>query len=100
MINRVDFIESVSGIEYPEMLVHFFDHFIALKNIVEDSGKIIVLSSTDTAIKFSIEFKNKQDQETVLNIVSSLHGFAVIYGRVINVEVSSICENSITISLS
>jgi hypothetical protein len=30
MIDRVNFLESVQGIQYPDMLANFFDHFIAL----------------------------------------------------------------------
>ena len=35
-MDRIAFIESISGINYPEMLVHFFDQFIALKKLVEE----------------------------------------------------------------
>ena len=55
IMDRINFFGSVSGIEYPEMIVNFFDHFIALKQIVEDSGTITVLNSDDKSISFSIE---------------------------------------------
>ena len=34
-MNRVQFFNSIGGIQYPRMIVDFFDHFIALKQIVE-----------------------------------------------------------------
>ena len=37
MIDRVNFLESVQGIQYPDMLANFFDHFIALKALVSVS---------------------------------------------------------------
>ena len=56
MTSRVQFLESVSGIQYPEMIVDFFDHFVALKQIVQDSGKVEVLNFDKNSICFSIKF--------------------------------------------
>ena len=46
MRSRLEFFESISDIEYPLMLVKFFDHFIALKELVQDYGDTLeVLTS-------------------------------------------------------
>lgn len=86
-MDRCDFIEAVSGIQYPEMIVHFFDHFIALKKIVENTGKVTVLSNNDSEIVFSIDFLNKDNFNYALAIINSLNGTISIYNRPMNVEV-------------
>ena len=58
MVNRLQFFDSISGIKYPKMMIDFFDHFIALKKIVEDTGSISVDKSTENFIRFSIAFNN------------------------------------------
>ena len=50
MSNRIVFFDSISGIKYPEMLVDFFDQFIALKQLVQDCGTITVDSYTESSI--------------------------------------------------
>ena len=40
MVNRIKFFESVNGIQYPDMIIKFFDHFLALRYLVEDKGII------------------------------------------------------------
>ena len=98
-MDRVSFIESVSGIKYPGMIVDFFDHFIALKGLVEDSGKVNVLSNTETSISFSISFSSSQARDMALNTVNSLGGTVVIYNRPISVGVQVPTDSEIIISL-
>lgn len=86
-MDRCNFIEAVSGIQYPEMIVHFFDHFIALKKIVEDTGKVTVVSNTDSEIVFLINFSKKKDSDYALSMINSLGGSIVIYDRPMNVQV-------------
>ena len=89
-MNRVDFFESVSGIQYPEMVVNFFDHFVALKQIVEDSGKVYVLSVDNRSIQFKIDF---DDQSTINNAYATIvaNGQTIIvYNRPIRVEVEAL----------
>ena len=38
------------------MLVEFFDHFIALKQLVEDYGRVSVHKTDGNSITFSISF--------------------------------------------
>ena len=58
MSNRIVFFDSISGIKYPEMLVDFFDQFIALKQLVQDCGTITVDSYTESSISFFISFND------------------------------------------
>lgn len=98
-MDRVDFIESVSGIKYPGMIVDFFDHFIALKQIVEDSGKVNVLSNDNTSITFSILFSSLDAKNLALNTINSLAGHIAIYGRPISIYVEVLTDLELKISL-
>ena len=97
MLSRLTFFESISGIQYPEMLVIYFDHFIALKQLVEDTGKVTVISNTDTSITFSIKFNNAKNNDKARSIAQS--GVVVIYGRTIQVQVNILSETEIEIVL-
>ena len=59
-MDRVSFIESVSGIQYPEIIVNFFDHFMVLRQIVQDSGSVSVVKNTENSILFLVEFKDPE----------------------------------------
>lgn len=99
-MNRINFFGSVSGVEYPEMIVNFFDHFVALKQLVEDSGTVKVLESTEKSITFSIEFNDNSYRDNALAAIYSLGGVIVIYERPISISVSTHYDNSIKISLT
>ena len=99
-MNRVEFIDSISGIKYPEMLADFFDHFVALKQIVEDSGTINVLNSNESSIMFSITFNNNSVLMSALDTINTLNGSIVIYERPIAINVKRPTDNSIIINLS
>lgn len=98
-MNRIEFFDSVSGIDYPDMIVHFFDHFIALKQLVEDNGKIYVTDCTDDKIGFEICFNNTISKDSALAMINSLGGTIVIYNRPINVTIDSVTECSVKINL-
>ena len=66
-MNRIQFFDSISGIQYPKMIVDFFDHFIALKQIVEDKGSVTVDNNNDSSIEFSIIFKSNNDRDLALS---------------------------------
>lgn len=101
MINRIAFFESVDGIQYPSMIVDFFDHFIALKKIVEDSGKIKVLSSVNNQnIIFSIEFATTDNMRLALNVIESNNGIIDIYGRPMNIAIKPLNKKEIQISIA
>lgn len=98
-MDRVSFLEAVDGINYPKMIVDFFDHFIALKQIVDDSGKVRVLSNQDNVIVFTVEFYAPNDFNNALNIINSLGGSIVIYGRVISIQIEVLADMHIKIAL-
>jgi hypothetical protein len=105
-MNRVNFIESVTGILYPEMIVTFFDHFIALKRLVEDSGSLVedsgsiqVLESSNNSITFSITFKDVHMKMSASNVIQSCGNMIVVYGRHITIQIEELSDNSIKINL-
>ena len=97
MISRLDFFESISNIQYPLMLVEFFDHFIALKQIVEDTGKISVIESTQNSISFSIIFDNIKNRDRAL--LNAQTGSVIIYGKPISVQIDVISDTEIRFKL-
>ena len=84
--DRISFLDSVSGIQQPEIIVEFFDHFMALKQIVEGYGNISVISSNSNCITFLVEFPNKETTEMALSNIPDPPYFS-IYGRSIKVYV-------------
>ena len=99
MVNRITFINSVSGINYPEMIVDFFDHFIALKQLVEDSGSVNVLKSENNSISFQVNFISKEYKDQMINLVNSLGGSIIIYGRPIGISLINISDISVQVNL-
>jgi len=100
MINRIDFLESINGIQYPSMIVDFFDHFIALKRIVEDSGNITVINSINNYnIDFSIEFMSTDCMKLAMQIIESNQGVIDIYGKPMKILVKPLSEKAIQISI-
>ena len=87
-MNRLEFFESVSGIVYPNMLVDFFDQFVALKEMIDNRGVVTINSSSDTYISANIEFKDQSSRKYVLDFINSLNGVVIIYQRPINVQVN------------
>jgi len=87
-IDRITFLESVSGIDYPHMLVDFFDHFLALKRIVENSGKVFVPQQDEdnNRIVFKIEFFDIKAKETAIDLINN-NGIIIIYERPIHVNI-------------
>lgn len=96
-MDRISFLESISGIQYPEMLVEFFDQFIALKQVVEDNGKITVQEKSTSGITFVILFDNSQSRDIALSNISS--GPVIIYGKQINIGVNAISDTELQIML-
>ena len=87
-MDRIQFFESISGIEYPHMLVDFFDHFLALKEIVENSGKINIpqQENTNKHITFDIEFSDSKAKETAVDLINN-NGSIIIYDRPIYINI-------------
>ena len=96
-MNRIQFFDSISGIQYPKMIVDCFDHFIALKQIVEDKGSVTVDNNNDSSIEFSIKFKSNNDRDLALSNIQS--GTIVIYNRPISVGIESLTDHAIKVIL-
>ena len=85
-MDRIAFLESISGIQYPEMIVEFFDQFLALKYLVEDYGQIYVIKFTD------VEYRDK----ALSNVQTSS---VVIYGKPISINLEILSETEIKFTL-
>lgn len=97
-MDRITFFKSVSGMQYPDMVVNFFDHFIALKQIVEDKGSVTVDNSDQISITVTISFHNKMDRDMALEMIRPEQ--IMIYGRPIRISVDVLTGNQIKIVLS
>ena len=101
-MDRVTFFESISNdcdIEYPDILVKFFDQLIALKQLVENTGSVVVYDCSDTYINFSIKFGSAEDARYALAKINSLGGTIVIYNRPITIGVEVLTDKELKISL-
>lgn len=98
-MDRCTFFNSISGILYPEMLVNFFDQFVALKQIVEDSGKVTVLESNENNISFSILFNSVDLKNLAINMIHNTGYQINIYGRILNINLEVLTDNEIKIVL-
>ena len=69
------------------MLVDFFDHFLALKQIVEDSGRISVpqQNNMENHIVFNIKFSNVKAKEAAINLINN-NKIIMIYERPIYIN--------------
>ena len=92
-MDRIAFLESISGIEYPEMIVEFFDQFIALKYLVEDYGQISVQEKSTNGISFVIKFTDVEYRDKALSNVQT--SSVVIYGKPISINLEIISETEI-----
>lgn len=99
MTDRVNFIQSIDGIEYPEMIVKFFDHFLALKEIVDNSGSVSIsheqISNPD-CISFNIHFTGQKDINQAINEINQ-RSVIYIYNRPISVSMEVLSEKEIKI---
>ena len=97
MGNRIDFIRSVQGIQSPNVIVTFFDHFVALKQIVDDSGVVTVTNTMDNSIQFSIKFSSVDAKRQALNVINSSNGVLVVYGRPMTINVEDVSKREINV---
>ena len=99
-MNRVSFIENIDGIAFPKMIVNFFDHFLALKHIVEDNGKVSVINVMETQITFDITFNNELSKINAMHTIECLNGVIDIYKRPISVFTEVLTDTRLRITLS
>ena len=99
-MDRISFFESINGIQYPEMLVNFFDHFVALKQLVEDDyASIETIDSKDNNIKFRINFNSSNTMKQALDTISSANNSINIYGRCINIQPEVLTDSSVQLNI-
>lgn len=97
-MDRITFLHSVSGVEYPEMLVDFFDQFLALKHIVEDFGSITVEKANRYSISFSISFPSKEIRDNALSNIPP-DSSVVIYRHRYRVSTEVLTDKDIMIKI-
>jgi len=96
-MNRIEFINSVQGIQNPNVIVTFFDHFVALKQLVEDSGVVSVINTMDNSIQFSIKFASVDAKRQAMEVINSSNGMMVVYNRALSITVEDIGKKEIMI---
>ena len=96
-MNRIEFINSVQGIQNPNVIVTFFDHFVALKQLVEDSGVVSVINTMDNSIQFSIKFASVDAKRQAMEVINSSNGMMVVYNRALSITVEEIGKKEIMI---
>lgn len=96
-MNRIEFIRSVQGIPNPNIIVTFFDHFVALKQLVEDSGVVSVINTMDNSIQFSIKFTSVDAKRQAVEAINSSGGMMIIYNRPLSITVEEIAKKEIMI---
>lgn len=94
-MDRLTFFNSISGIDYPEMLVKFYDQLLALKDLVPAYDAISVISSNDNSITFSVI--SKYNQQTV-SIISTYSGRFNVYGKLIPVNIDNLTDTEIILT--
>jgi hypothetical protein len=94
-MDRITFFESIKGLQYPNMLVHFFDQILALNKLAKEYDNISVENVTDN-ISFLIHFKNKKCMNSM---VSTMYTPVNIYGRYISVYYEQLSDSDIRIIL-
>lgn len=99
MKNRLEYFDSISGITDPRLVVIFYDHFLALYNLLgyRDNLSISVDNYSDRMIRFSVLFSTAKDKKEILTQIQS--GSMLIYGRQISIIVENATVRSISVQL-
>ena len=99
-MHRVSFFKNINGITYPEMLVDFFDHFLALKNIVGTNNCTVnIISTHNNVIDFVVNFKEPHLLQKVLNELTKMGNVIVVYNRTMTVHVEVLTDTDLKIKL-
>lgn len=97
-MDRVSFVDSISGIQYPELIVQFFDHFMVLREIIQDTGTVSVIRNTQDSILFLVEFADVEVCQRALDNIPST-GCYIMYDKQIHVGVEILTDKIIQIQL-
>lgn len=98
-MDRIAFFNSISGIDYPYMLVNYYDQFLALKELVTGCSTINVLSSDNAGITFNIVFGEPRFKDQTLSIINKFPGRILIYGKFVPVIIDNLTDIEITLTL-
>lgn len=99
-MDRVSFFKNINGITYPEMLVDFFDHFLALKNIVGTNNCTVnIISTHNNVIDFIVNFKEESLLQKVMNELNRNGNVVVIYNRTMTVHIEVLTDKDLKIKL-
>lgn len=98
-MDRIAFFNSISGIDYPYMLVNFYDQFLALKELVMGYTAINVLTSDNSGITFNIAFSESRFRDQTLSIINKFPGRILIYGKFVPVQIDNLTDVEITLTL-
>lgn len=94
-MDRLAFYNCISGVDYPEMIVTYFDQFAALHSIVQDFKTVCVEGTSEKSISFVIEFSNARSRNAVMSCPESI----IIYGRPLAIIKESISDNIIKLTI-
>ena len=99
-MDRMSFFKNINGISYPEMLVDFFDHFIALKQIIDSNHCIVnIISHDNNGIEFDVAFKNPMMLQKTLSEINQNGNVIVIYNRTMTIHVEVLTDIDLKIKL-
>ena len=94
-MDRMAFFNCISNVDYPEMIVKYFDQFAALHSIVQEFEYIQVDSTDENSISFLIEFSSPQSMGKVLSVPDTI----VIYGRPLTIIKDTIEGNKLKLTI-
>lgn len=100
-MDRMQFINHINGITYPEIIVNFFDHFVALQQLVKTNSCTVTVSNTyeNQSIEFIVNFKSPGLMNKVLQDISINGNVIVIYGRTMTIHFEVLTDHDLKIKL-
>ena len=99
-MDRLSFFKNINGISYPEMLVDFFDHFIALKNIIDANHCVVsIICSNGKDIEFDVKFKTPELLQKTLNEIYKNGNTIVIYNRTMTIHTEVLTDIDLKMKL-
>lgn len=100
-MDRLSFFRNINGISYPEMLVDFFDHFIALKQIIDSNNCTVNIISYNKGqdIEFDAQFKDPSYLDKTLKALETMGNVIVIYTRTMTVHAEVLTDRDLKIKL-
>lgn len=88
-MDRVQFVESIHDEISPDEIVQFFDHTMALYNLVGKSENIEISGNVENSISisFSIKFQDGSQALSMQNKIHTIYNNSIaIYGRMFQIN--------------